>query len=137
MSELVESASDRRRGAELALQDDDVAGGSHLGAELSEDSVERLALIGARRRGCQNVARPAELVMRLLQAELTDVARDRGLGDGTACSRERVEQLDLRPDALARNDALDQTVRLSLAQLHTKRIRMQCFRQARPGRTLS
>src|SRR5262249_39580457 len=122
-----ERAGDRRSRAELALQHDDVPGRGDCAAELAEHGVQRLFRIGSPNGLRQHVPGPPELVMRLLEPELTDVARDRRLCDSAAGLAERIEQLELRADALAGDDALDQAVPLGLSQLHKTSIRMQGF----------
>jgi hypothetical protein len=66
--------------------------------------------------------------MRLLETQLANVAGDRGLRDDTSGIGERVEQLELRPDSLAGDEALDQPLPLDLTQLHKTSIRMQVWR---------
>ena len=66
--------------------------------------------------------------MRLLEPQLANVARDRGLRDDTAGIGERVQQLELCPESLARDEAFDQPLSLDLAQLHKTSIRMQVWR---------
>ena len=57
------------------------------------------------------------------EPELPEVARDRGLRDAAAGVRERREQLELRADPLAGDDARDQPLALRLPEhalaLHT------------------
>ena len=126
--ELVECARDRGRGAELGLQHDDVPCRRHLAAELTEDRIEDLGGIGPAGDVRQHVPRPAEGVVRLLETELADVARDRRLRDDTTGVGERVEQLELSADSLSGDEALDQALPLGLPQLHKASIRMQVWR---------
>src|SRR5205823_13502604 len=74
-----------------------------------------------------HVARPAERVVRLLQPELADVSRDGGLCDPATCGRECLDQLVLRADPLALDDAGDQPLTPALVErpaliLHTASI---------------
>jgi hypothetical protein len=63
--------------------------------------------------------------VRLLEPELADIARDRGLRHDAAGLSKRVEQLELRANPLTHHDALDQALAFALAQLHTKSISIQ------------
>lgn len=117
--ELVERSCDRRRGTQFGLHDDDVARGGYAPAELSENAVEQLARVEAPDAVRDDVARSAQRVVRLLEAQFTDVARDRRLSDGAARICERREQLELRADPFSRDDAFDQPLPLTLRQRPT------------------
>ena len=91
-------------------------------AELAEHAAERVPRIrppGLR----EHVARPAERVVRLLEPELPEVARDGRLRDAAARVGERGEELELRADPLAGDDARDQPLALRFPEhalaLHT------------------
>src|SRR5438093_10236850 len=114
--ELVESAGDRRRRAELRLDDDDVARRGYLPPELPEDGTERVVRVRPTHVVRNDVARPAELVPGLLHAELANVPRDRRLRHAAARASERVEELELRPDPFARDHALDQPLAVRLRE---------------------
>ena len=76
----------------------------------------------------QLVARAAERVVDLLEPELADVTRDRRLRDPAAGGGERLRQLELRPDPLARDDPGEQPLPLRLSEgLHAPSIDMQTF----------
>src|SRR6266540_3084031 len=113
VAELVQRSPDR------GLDDDDVPGGRDATAELGEDPTERLSRIRAARVPRRVVARPSERVVRLLESQLADVARDRCLRDDAAGVGERVDQLELGPHAFPCDDALDQTVPLGLPEYST------------------
>src|SRR5437763_2551960 len=135
MLDPVEGARDRRGGAELRLQDDDVVGRGRSPSELRQDRGQRLARIDPPTSLGECVAGTAERVVRLLEPELADVARDRRLSYDAARGLERREQLELGADPAARDDASDQSLPLRLAErcrlrLHRARIVIQCF--ARP-----
>src|SRR6266487_1581991 len=80
-------------GAELGLQHDDIPGGRHLAAELTQDRIEDLGRIGPAGDVREHIPRPTEVVVRLLEPELTNVARDGRLRDDATGIRKRVEQL--------------------------------------------
>ena len=66
--------------------------------------------------------------MHLLEPELADVPRDRRLRDPAARGCERLRQLELRADPLARDDAREQPLSLRLSEgLHAPSIDMQTF----------
>ena len=67
-----------------------------LAAELAQQRLERVARVGALLAVRQDVAHAAERIVRLDEAELADVARDRRLRDAAARARERDQQLLLR-----------------------------------------
>jgi len=115
MLEPVERASDRRRGSELRVDDDDVLRGRRLTGELGEDATEPVARIRPAYVG-QDVAWASERVVTLLETELAEVARHRRLRHATPGLRECVSQLELRADALARHDAPDQALSLELPE---------------------
>src|SRR2546428_229372 len=77
------------------------------------------ARVGAAAALRQDVARAAQRVAGLLEPELADVAGDRRLGDPAARRRQGVEQLELRADAAARDDAADEPLALLLAERPT------------------
>src|SRR6185503_10765753 len=108
----IERAGDRGSRAELGLDDDDVLrrGGAH--AELLEHGVQRLARIAAGAAAGHHVAGPPELVARLLEPELPDVARDGCLRDLAARFGQRLRELELAPNPLSRDDARDQALPL-------------------------
>jgi hypothetical protein len=54
--------------------------------------------------------------VRLLETELADVPRHRGLRDDAPGVTQGVEQLELRADALPHDDALDQAVPFGLPE---------------------
>ena len=74
--EPVERTRDRRRGPELAADDDEVLRSNRAPTELRENGDERIARI-ASRRPRQRVARLAERVAHLPDAEIADVPRHR------------------------------------------------------------
>ena len=117
MLEPVECARDRRRRADLGLDDDEVLGDDGAAAELVEQAVEDLARVDPALAVRQHVAQPSERVARLLEAELADVPRDGRLRDRAAGGLERVEQLLLRAEPLALDEARDETLPLRLRQL--------------------
>ena len=117
MLEPVERAGDRRRRADLRLDDDDVLRGDGAAAELASSAVERLARVDPPLAVRQHVAQPAERVARLVEAELADVARDGRLGDAAAGALERVEQLLLSAEPHALDQARDEPLALGLRQL--------------------
>src|SRR5204862_7599953 len=101
-------------------------------AELRKDGREQLVRGCAARGASQDVPWTSEGVPRLLESEVANVARDRCLRDDAAGVRERIEQLELRADALPRHDALDQAVPVGLRQhaldLHIERILCRVWR---------
>ena len=98
------------------MHDDDVLGGHHPSPELRQDAGESVPRICAPYRLRSNVARAAENVVRLLQAELANVAGDRRLRHLTTRPQQRRQQLVLGADAAARDDARDQSLPLVLAE---------------------
>src|SRR5579884_1803425 len=138
--DAVERTRDRGRRAELRLDDDDVLRGRGAPAELSQDGGQRLlrVLAAAPALRWQVVTRAAESVVRLLEAELADVARDGRLRHRAAGGGERGEELVLRPDPLARDDAADQTLSLGFREharaLHSPSIVIRPTRQVGGGR---
>jgi hypothetical protein len=125
--ELVERTCDRGRRAELRLQNYDIARRRDLAPELTEDRVEDLGGISATSHLREHVSRPAEVIVCLLEAELSNVPRNGRLRDDAAGGRERVQQLELGADPLPRDEALDQPLTLGLPQLHNSSIRMQVW----------
>jgi hypothetical protein len=115
MLEPVERAGDRRRGADLGADHDQVRGGGHTPPELLEDRHERGGRIGAPAAG-EREARAPELVVHLIDAELAQVARERRLGDCAAGGGERLAQLELCADTASPDHALDQALTLLLLQ---------------------
>jgi hypothetical protein len=86
----------------------------------------------------RDIARAAEYVVRLVEAELADVSRDRRLRHSAPGAGQRVQELVLRPDASPRDDARNQPLALLLLErtglsLHTERINMRPFRVSRPS----
>ena len=98
MGEPIDRPRNRRRRAELRLDDDDVLRGHDVPAELGQDCGQRFARIRAPAVLRQHVPRAAELVAGLLQPELADVARNRRLGRETPLSGQSREQVVLRSD---------------------------------------
>src|SRR5207245_7331147 len=89
--EAVDRARDRRRRSQLGLDDDDVLRGDRAATELGEHPCERVPWIRAPNRLRRDVAGPAEDVARLLEAQLTNVARDGRLRHLAARPIERIE----------------------------------------------
>src|SRR5919197_1270254 len=116
VGELVQSARDRGRRTELRDDDDEVARRCDAPAELDEDRAQRLLWIGPARVARRVVPGSAEGVVCLLEAKLADVARNRRLCHDAANVGEGADQLELRADALARDDALDQAVPVRLPE---------------------
>src|SRR5262249_57751729 len=108
VAEVVECTRDRRCGAQLGLDDDDVPRCGDASTELRDHRAQRLARIRAPRALMSHVPRPAERIPRLFETELADVARDGRLRDNATSARKRIEQLELRADTLSRDDALDE-----------------------------
>jgi hypothetical protein len=129
--EAVESARDRRRRPELGVQDDDVARGRGPPAELAQDSDQRGVGIGRPAAVGERVARPSERIVCLLEPERADVPRDGRLRDAAPGAFERRQQLELRPDSPARDDARDQP--LPFSPLHEQGIVIRCFDPPQPG----
>src|SRR5580765_2903456 len=125
--ELVERPRDRRRRAELGLEDDDVSRRRHPAPELPQDRVQQLDRIRAPDDIREHVARTAQGIVGLLQSELSYVPRDGRLRDDAAGAGERVQKLELRANPLPGDDAFDQPMALGLAQLHISSIRMQVW----------
>ena len=69
-----------------------------------------------RRPSCGRTARGRRLVARLLEAELTDVSGHRRLRRSAALGRQGREQVVLRPDPSARDEAGDQPLALRLPE---------------------
>src|SRR5918999_4212384 len=107
MRQAVERPADRRRRPELGMDDDHVLRSRGVPPELGKHAAKRIAWIRAA-YVWQDVTRAAEGVVTLLEPELAEVPGDRRLGNTTARVGERVEELELRPDAFARDDARDQ-----------------------------
>src|SRR5215210_5591143 len=95
------------------MDDDEVLRVGRTAAELAQDTVERIARVGLPRFR-KHVPRAAERVVRLLEPELAEVARDRRLRDVTARLGESAEELELAADAFAGHDARDQPLPLRL-----------------------
>src|SRR5437899_7266477 len=117
MADAVEGARDCGRGADLGLDNDDVLCGNGAAAELGEQRVERVPRIGTGAAVRQDIAVPAERVACLLEAELPNVARDRRLRDGAAGALERLEQLLLRAEPHALDEARNEPLAVALREL--------------------
>ncbi len=121
------------------MDDDDVLRGLYAAAELREHTCERVPGIGASHGLWRDVARPAEHVVRLVEAELADVAGDRRLGHAAAGPGQRVEELVLCPHPPARDDARNQLLTLVFLErtrlsLHTRKNKYATFRRlAKPA----
>ena len=115
MRHAIERAGDRRGRADLAVDDDDVLRRGRTAAELRQQRPQRLARVepGSARGG---VALPAERVRLLLEPELPDVARNGRLRDAAARGGERVEQLLLRPELPAPNEAQHELLAVDLRE---------------------
>ena len=134
MLDLVERARDRRCGAELRVERRRCSARSRAAAELREHCASAACGSGRRRSDSagSDVARASERVVRLLEPELADVARDRRLRHRAAGGGERGCELELRADALARDDSGEQPLPLRLAEgpavrLHGPSIDMRTF----------
>src|SRR5215207_6610878 len=122
MLEPVERTPDRRRRAQLRLDDNGVLRSGDRPAELAEDAAKRIVRVWALRLG-QHVARAAERVVHLLEPEFAQITGDRCLRHAATGVRERGQELELCPDPLSGDDAGDQPLSLRLPEhalvLHT------------------
>ena len=99
------------------MNHDDVLRRHRAPAKLHQHGGERLARVSPTSAFRQDVARPAQHVQGLLETELADVARDRGLRDLAAGLPKRSLQLVLAPDPPPTDDTRDQTLPLGLRKL--------------------
>jgi hypothetical protein len=119
------------------VENHDVPRRGRAPSELAEDRGERLARIASPGRLRRDVARPAERIVHLLEAELADVAGRGRLGHAAAFGGERVDQLELRPDPLSRHEAQHEPLAFCLAEparlLHRPSIKIQVCHDGRPA----
>src|SRR5262249_37617958 len=141
MLQPVDRARDRGRGAELRRHDDEVLCGRRVAGELAEHAGEALARVGASPAVRRDVAWPSQGVHRLLEPELAEVAGDRRLRNAAAGGGERVAELELGADPLARYEAADQAQTLTLAELsielHTRCMVCSAGKTPEPRRAAS
>jgi hypothetical protein len=127
MLQAIERSADRRRRAELGVDDDDVLRRRRPPAELRQDRRQRLARIAPPAVLRQHVPRAPQLIVTLLEPQLADVPRDRGLGGQAALAGQGREQIVLRPDPPPRDEARNQALPFGLREasrirLHGRRI---------------
>ena len=114
MLDAVDRPADRGRRPQLRCDHDQILRRRGSARELGEHAGEPLARVEPPLLVRRDVPRPAVAVLGLLQAELADVARDRRLSHPASRRSERVPELELRADALARDDTPDQPQALAL-----------------------
>ena len=117
MADAVERPRDRRRRADLRLDDDDVPGGDGAAPELVEQGLKRLPRIRAATAGRRHVPLAPERVRLLLDPELAEVAGHGGLGDRAAGGGQRLLQLPLGAEPAPLDQAQDEPLALTFARL--------------------
>ena len=113
----VERPGDRRRRADLTRDDDQVLGDDGAAPELAKQRVEGVARLEHPPMAGYDVPLAPKEVAGLDEPELADVARDRRLRDDAAGRSQRVQELLLRSEPQAIDEADDEPLALGLREL--------------------